>query len=300
MSTKIEWAEETWNPIIGCSKISAGCMNCYAARMAKRQCYMRPGCEYQKVLFGGFDSYDKRFFYPNWNGKTAFVESVYEKPLKWKKPRRIFVCSMGDLFHESVLEEWIIRVLKIIRACKDRHTFMLLTKRPHRMHEFFSRLDYAMLARYLIRDFDGREVKPDAMFRFEHVFPNLWLGVTVENQREAFERIPILFNTPAAVRFISCEPLLEKIELSLMLCTHKACNDWSDKVCDHPDCECRAINWVIAGAETGPGKRFMDPDWAEHLMQQCRAVGIPFFFKKDSDGNHRLNGVVYEEMPGGC
>ena len=171
MPTKIEWCEESWNPVTGCTKISTGCKNCYAEKMAKR-------------LAGRFDyPADDPF-------KVTIHPNKLNQPLKWKKSRKIFVCSMGDLFHKDVPFDYIVEVLKIVDN-GTRHTFLILTKRPERMREFFN--DY----------FSG------FCNSFGPTLRNLWLGVSVENQQTADERIPILLRIPAAVRFVSVEPSVE-------------------------------------------------------------------------------------------
>lgn len=165
--SKIQWTNETWNPIVGCSKISEGCKNCYAEKRAKAP-RLQQYKQYQEVKA--------------WN-KTTFVESQIDKPKHWKKPRTIFVCSMGDLFHETVEDEWIERVFKVMRTC-PQHTFQVLTKRPDRMKEFVCRHTYD----------EGRY----------YYDSNIWLGTSVENQRVAKERIPQLLQIPAKVLFLSC------------------------------------------------------------------------------------------------
>jgi protein gp37 len=219
LPTKIEWATETWNPVTGCTPVSEACQNCYAKRMANR-------------LRG-------RFGYPEDEPfRVTLHPEKLDEPLKWKKPRRVFVCSMGDLFHEDVPHSAIQKVLYRVRMAKW-HTFLILTKRPERMRAFF--MQYYVTG---------------------HI-PNLWLGVTAENQARADERIPILLQIPAAVRFVSVEPMMGPVDLS-----------W----CNY------TLDWVICGGETGPGARPMHPDWARSLRDQCQEAGTPFFFK--SWGNY--------------
>ena len=183
---------KTWNPIIGCSKISEGCKNCYAEKMANRlACIEKTGESYSNVVTMSKNSI--------WSGKTHFVESALEKPLKWKKPRMIFVCSMSDLFHESVSNSWINFVMNIIQKC-SQHTFQILTKRPEKMRKYFHGLNIAK------------------------ILPNAWLGVTAENQEQANKRIPILLQIPAKVRFVSVEPMLSNIDISSFL--YEAKLDW--------------------------------------------------------------------------
>ena len=210
------WWDYSWNPITGCSHASEGCDNCYA------------------------EAISRRFKLP-W-GKTVFHPERLGDPSMVRKPSRIFVCSMADLFHETVETEWRDSVYQTIRSC-PWHTFILLTKRPRNaltLHEM----------------------------RRERLPPNVWMGVTVENQARADERIPILLRIPAAVRFVSVEPMLGPVDLA------SAANVtyWDDPVA--------GINWVIAGPENGPGARACDHYEFEDLQSQCVAAGVPFFDKR--------------------
>lgn len=254
--TKIEWTEETWNPIIGCSKVSPGCDHCYAERMANRLVGM--GQEsYNNVMEARIGQA------PRWNGKTHLVESALDKPLHWKKPRTIFVCSMGDLFHESVMWSWIDQVMEVIEKC-PQHTFMVLTKRPEIMQAFFEQANY-----------------PD-------ILSNLWLGVTAENQEMADKRIPVLLQVPAAKRFVSVEPMLGPVNLSYLETKGgdhiDALNGMEYFTVDHTTRQDHRIinklDWVICGGESGPGARPMHADWARSLRDQCQEAEVPFFFKQ--------------------
>lgn len=233
MATKIEWADEKWNPITGCTPISEGCEHCYAKRMAKR-------------LAG-------RYGYPKDNPfrPGTVHRDKLDEPNKWKKPRKIFVCSMGDLFNAEVPYYLIDDIFETIRKL-ERHIFIVLTKRAERMFSWA----YSTNARY-----------DDLLSRCK----NLWLGVTAENQRAADERIPFLLQVPAAIKFVSVEPMLEPIDL--------------DKQSDFSPMDCCAewleyLDWIICGAETGPGARKIDKHWVYSLYQQARRFGVPFFFKK--------------------
>ncbi|MBN2560270.1 MAG: phage Gp37/Gp68 family protein [Phycisphaerae bacterium] len=267
--TRIEWCDATWNPFVGCSKVSEGCENCYAERMANRQAAMgRFG--YMNVVRDG-----------RWDGHCARrPERIWDQPLRWRRPRRIFVCSMGDLFHESVPEEWIDRALRVASFAK-RHTFMLLTKRPLLAQQYLSSL-YGGIRRRWNGDPSPRSP-----------LPNVWLGVTVENQERADERIPILLQTLAAVRFVSIEPMLGPVDVADHLphpdgpnavCYGRECAGCGedDEPCD--DYKSAAaephLDWVICGGETGPGARPMDLKWARSVRDQCKATGVPFFFKR--------------------
>jgi protein gp37 len=269
--TKIEWTQKTWNPIIGCSKISPGCQNCYAERMARRLACI--GVEqYDYVLSKTIEN--KMQFHPNkWNGRTVFVESALEKPLHWKKPSMIFVCSMGDLFHQSVSDEWILSVFNIIKMC-SYHTFQVLTKRPERMKEFY-RKHWPVISK------DGNDI-PD----------NLWLGVTAENQEMATKRIPILLSIPAAVRFVSVEPMLATMNLTPYL-PEPDPNIWpyesqAEYIARIARDDKSKLDWVIVGAETGPGRRLSELEWIVDICMDCEEAGTPVFIKKIHDENGKV------------
>jgi len=232
MPTKIEWTQETWNPITGCSKISEGCANCYAERMAKR-------------LAGRFGYPDQPHHFD-----VTIHEDKFDQPLKWKKPRMIFVCSMGDLFHDDVPEEQIMRVFDVM-CDAPQHTYQILTKRPQRM-------------KWIVKQFTD--------YIWKGLPENIWLGVTAENQKAADERIPWLLKTPAAVRFVSIEPMLGPISFRWA--------KWQPiEYHNHLD-GLRMLDWIICGGETGPGARRMNYTWAINLYGQCMAADVPFFFKK--------------------
>jgi len=241
MSTKIEWTDETWNVVTGCTPISPGCANCYARRMARR-------------LAG-------RFGYPEApdHFNVTLRPDRLKQPLHWCEPRMVFVCSMSDLFHEDVPPDFTWKVIEVMWM-SFHHTFQILTKRPERAADILTR----------------------SMWWNNDTPRNIWLGVTAENQEQADKRIPILLQIPAAVRFVSVEPMLEPIDLTLYT---------FDSFQDEP------LDWVIVGAETGPGKREMQLDWARDILHTCKSSGTPFFFKKDGVGNHTLDGVMYEEFP---
>ena len=263
--SKIEWTDKTWNPIIGCSKISEGCQNCYAEKMAFRLAHMPHTDYYSFVLDDNKEEDTEKFKYiPEWNGKTHLVESAFKKPYTWKKPQKIFVCSMGDLFHESVPFEWIDRVMEVI-ITNPRHTFQILTKRPARMLEYFERI---------------------AM----RVPINAWLGVTVENQRMAYERIPFLNALSAKVKFVSIEPMLEEIDLDEALRHTLKYHAGGLKNC---------INWVIVGGESGVNARPIKLNWVQAIRRECAFGNTPFFFKQW--GKHKkgseLYGQQFKEFP---
>ena len=256
-ASKIEWTQETWNPVRGCSRISEGCRNCYAERQAARNL---PG---MKSPTTGEPFAVMTPSGPRWTGKVELIPHMLDVPLKRKKPTTYFVNSMSDLFHESLPDEEIAGVFRALHRA-PQHTYQILTKRAERMAAIMPRI---------VATFG--------------VMPNVWLGVSVEDQAAADLRIPHLLKTPAAVRFLSVEPLLGSVDLRKWLrgqCPQ--CHGFDDYCADVAICEtCRGLNpigidWVIVGGESGPGARPMHPDWARSIRDQCVAAGVPFFFKQ--------------------
>ncbi len=241
MASRIEWTQETWNPVTGCTKVSPGCEHCYAERFSERFRGVK-GHPYET----GFDL-------------TLRPERL-DQPFKWKKPRRVFVNSMSDLFHENVPDKFIDLVFAVMTMAQ-RHTFQVLTKRPQRMQEYIhGKIDH---------DWSG------------WLPMNVWLGVSAEDQKRTDERIPPLLETPAAVRFVSAEPLLGPIDFGAAM---------------------DQIDWVIVGGESGPGARPMNPDWVRSIRDQCSSFCTPFFFKQwggrtpKANGN-TLDGRQWQEYP---
>lgn len=237
-SSRIEWTDATWNPVRGCTPVSPGCAHCYAKRFAERFRGVA-GHPYER----GFD--------------VRLVPANLNEPSGWRKPRRVFVCSMSDLFHEAISDDYIWMVTDMMYRT-PRHTYQILTKRAERMQTLLA------TARF------GR------MRKCRH----LWFGVSVEDRQHGLPRIRHLRATPAAIRFISFEPLLEDVgRFSL-----------------------RGIHWVIVGGESGPGARPMRPAWVRGIRAQCRRAGVPFFFKQWGGVNkraagRRLDGRTYDEFP---
>jgi len=235
--SSIEWTEVTWNPVTGCTKVSAGCKNCYAESIFKR-------------------------FEKKWHkfGDVTCHEDRLQQPSKIKKPSKIFVNSMSDLFHKDVPFAFIDKVMKVIED-NPQHTFQILTKRPEIALEYFR------------------------SWTIHFGFPeNIWLGVSVENQKSANRRIPILLDIPAKVRFLSCEPLLGEINLNFIEPNDGAVIDslsgeinnyYGDFVGSSS-----AIDWVIVGGESGQNARPMHPHWVRSIRDQCQEAGVPFFFKQ--------------------
>jgi len=232
-TTKIEWSEYVWNPVSGCHKVSKGCRNCYAERLWPR--LAAPGQPYEGRQFTDVQCHVDRL----------------EEPLSWRKPRRVFVNSMSDLFHKHVSDEFLDRVFAVMSSC-PQHTFQILTKRPKRMQDYIiSRKHFS-----------------------NWPLLSVWLGVSVENQETADERIPLLLKTPAALRFVSAEPLLGPIDLTNFLDGR--------------------LGWVIVGTESGPEARPYRFDWILDILKQCRDAETPVFIKQITDLGRK---IPYEILP---
>lgn len=249
--TKISWTDTTWNPVRGCSRVSEGCRNCYAERMAAR--FSDPG-----QPFHGFAK--RTAAGARWTGRVRLIPEKLGEPLRWRKPRFVFVNSMSDLWHERIAEPDIHRVYAVM-AVANRHVFQVLTKRPARRRRVLNKWDKPLSGRW----------------PWVGLF-NVWEGTSVES-RDVLDRIEDLRLTPAAVRFLSIEPLLEDLsELNL-----------------------DGIHWVIVGGESGSGHRPMRREWAENVRDQCQAQGVPFFFKQDSGPRSEMRpdllGRLWREMP---
>jgi protein gp37 len=290
MASKIEWTEDTWNPIIGCDKVSAGCKNCYAIQTA----WIRMHNPAMKDKYAG--TVEKTAAGKlNWTGKVNMHEPSLLKPLKTRKPTVFFVNSMSDLFHDEVPFEFVRTLFGIMAVCKD-HTFQILTKRPQRMQAFFDWLkeidpemmdDPANYAYDLCTEYGIETGCGSAFITESWPLENVWLGVSVEDQEAANERIPYLNSIPAAVKFLSCEPLLGPVNLRKAL---------EDSLKYHAGGLKNCISWVIVGGESGHGARPMNPDWARSLRDQCHQAGIPFLFKqwgnwKYAGGNSRKENI---------
>ena len=280
--TKIAWTDATWNPLRGCSRVSAGCEHCYAEGQAHR--FSGPGLAFEGLTVAGPKG-------PRWTGKIKLVPEKLAEPLHWRKPRRIFVNSMSDLFHENVPDEYIDRVFAAMSQAWH-HTFQVLTKRPERMRNWFTCADRHLATTRCFRNFTDytEPVGPWPL-------PNVHLGVSVENQAAADERIPLLLETPAAVRFVSAEPLLGAVN-----------------ICAVPDSACRPamfsalysplgdLDWIIVGGESGPGARPMNEDWVRSIRDQCVEAGVAFFYKQKVENGKKiempeLDGRTWEQFP---
>ena len=267
--SKIEWTDETWNPVTGCTKVSQGCKNCYAEREWPRMARLVP-------------SYTGRAF-----TDVRMHADRIDKPLHWKRPRRIFVNSMSDLFHPDVSDAFIDRIFAVM-ALAPQHVFQVLTKRPERMREYLTAGD---LTERVIREAFRMDCEGGAWMNADHhiggykvmPLPNVWLGVSVEDQATADERIPLLLQTPASVRWISAEPLLCSVDLNRILVNPDRGFHISALHEQHDDCYYQSItqlDWVVVGGESGPKARNLNPQWARGLRDQCAAAGVPFLFKQ--------------------
>jgi len=289
--SKIEWTDASWNPIVGCSKVSEGCRNCYAIRSANR-------------MNGNIESYRGLTVIkngkPEWTGTVRFIEERLTQPLLWKRPRMIFVNSMSDLFHEDVADRLVAETWAIM-AMAPQHIFQVLTKRAKRMKSFLEMDGFLDHVQFFLNDYNSP-------VKIKEIWPllNVWLGVSVENQQAADERIPLLLQTPASVRWISAEPLLGEIDLESYapFCFEKIpANERSAIKNIFPgglprnslnDQISPKLNWVVAGGESGPNARPSHPDWFRSLRDQCLEYDIPFFFKQWGEWGTTEQFVAYK------
>ncbi|TAM97291.1 MAG: phage Gp37/Gp68 family protein [Rhizobiaceae bacterium] len=299
----IEWTEATWNPIAGCSVVSPGCTNCYAMRRVAPRLAANPATPH----YAGTVKPSKAGYV--WTGKIGIAsDEVFTKPLRWKRPRMIFVNSTSDLFHEDIPDDVIDRVFAVMALC-PQHTFQVLTKRSKRMREYLTAFDdhgqgkrFAWanavplgewpVSKHHALAFIHRDSTPEHRALYcapepAWPLPNVWLGVSAEDQARADERVPDLLATPASIRFVSAEPLLGPIDFET-LCTGWEFIDALKGMRYHDAPEpyvgatetCAKLDWIIVGGESGPGARPMRPDWTRSIRDQCAGAGVPFFFKQ--------------------
>jgi protein gp37 len=307
----IEWTDSTWNPVTGCTKVSPGCAYCYAEAVTLR--------------------FKRGPVYLPGKAKIVLHPDRLDRPLRWRRPRRIFVDSMSDLFHEDVPDEYIDRVFAVM-ALADHHVFQVLSKRPERMLEYIEHASY-----WRIHDafMEVGRATGHVTLKDTWPLPNVWLGVSVENQYWADRRIPLLLQTPAAVRFLSLEPLLKPVDLGrvdygwLLNDTLADFKEWREDVpfglrdnervppgvawlnvltgewFDGWDSgsDGKKIDWVIVGGESGPKRRPMAIEWVRSLRDECFTAGIPFFYKQPGGlypgGDATLDGRTWREFPQG-
>ncbi len=256
--TKIDWCDYVWNPVTGCSKASEGCQNCYAEAIAKR--------------FWGERKFTDVKFHPE----------TLNEPMKLRKPGIIFVNSMSDLFHPEMPFELIDYVFVIMQAA-IQHIFIILTKRPDRMLEYYQRLEGENRFIHLEHAMNAMDLKSPTVTCFP--FPNVWLGVSVENQKTADERIPLLLQAPAVKRIVCVEPMLGPVELGSWVLPPVALHPtrrYNNGV------QIQQLNWIICGKETGTQARPFNPNWAKELKMHCDICGIPFWWKGNPE---------FQEMP---
>ena len=278
--TGIQWTDATWNPVVGCTRVSAGCDRCYSVPITHRLGAMAeadradgrdPG---RKAAYEGLTVLNRKGE-RHFNGVVRCVEEALPIPLKWRKPRRVFVNSMSDLFHDKVPFGFIDKVFAVMAVC-PQHTFQILTKRPERMAAYTSSDGTIQEANAfwvepltnrgrLIQRFVRSIGAPRPSDGVRYPLPNVWLGTSVEDQAAADERIPHLLRCHAAVRFLSCEPLLGSIDLEPWLCGN---------YCDVEQA------WVIVGGESGHGARGCDVNWIRSIIDQCRIARVPCFLKQ--------------------
>ena len=287
--TGIEWTDATWNPITGCAVVSPGCKRCYAMKLA--------GTRLRHIPSRAGLTRDSQAG-PVWTGEVRLNEQWLDQPLRWQRPRKIFVCAHGDLFAENVPDAWIDRVFAVM-ALAPQHTFQVLTKRAARMRHYVRNLPNRddLVASAAVHMWGGRDpdgVHETVMHAVRNPLPNVWLGVSAEDQQRADERVPELLATPAAIRFVSAEPLLGPIDFTCVP-RPKAWPTPTDDIADgidalrylhrpHPEAlgaaEPRSIDWIIAGGESGAGARPMHPAWVREIRDDCAAAGVAFLFKQ--------------------
>lgn len=301
-NSKIEWTDATWNPLRGCSRVSEGCRNCYAERVAARFSWpnedaMVGGSSLEGRSGGPYAGLAKMTKDgPRWTGKVSLIEEKLAEPLRWKRPRRIFVNSMGDLFHESVPFEWIDRIFAVMLIASEPrwmccgkhdceaancprvrgdesyahlpHTFQVLTKRPERMLAYFDKDRYPWCGIEEQVERMGYGEMLEAADLSAGFLKNVWLGVSVEDQSSADTRIPLLLKTPAAVRWISAEPLLGPLDVTRYFEVLKGGPYFS------------GLDWIVVGGESGPDARPFCIDWADDIVRQARTGGVPVFVKQ--------------------
>lgn len=294
--TGIEWSDATWNPCVGCSRVSGGCTNCYPIPWIHNRLSNNPNAKIRMVYEG------LTVRHPNgnldWSGEVRLIPERLEIPLHWKKPRRIFVNSMSDLFHEKLTDTDIASVL-VVCALACHHTYQILTKRPARMREFLNRyslsdcMDMAVESGAPIPM--GREISKSITLAMRSIardpstfpdyfpMPHIWFGVSVEDQKTAESRIPLLLQTPAVVRFTSYEPALGPVDFTRLRSpgvTWLDCLEGREHIGLGIASGGPHLNLVIAGGESGNGARPAHPDWFRSARDQCQAAGVPFFFKQ--------------------
>ncbi|RHZ96496.1 phage Gp37/Gp68 family protein [Cereibacter sphaeroides] len=322
-TSKIEWTDSTWSPITGCTLASPGCQHCYAADLAATRLSQHPSRSgLTKRNAAGVAA---------WTGEVRLNTQWLDQPLRWRRPRKVFVCAHADLFHEAVPDEWIDRVFAVM-ALAPQHTFQVLTKRAARMREYVLGLKCDGARRFVIasaaeqiannfpiwdgngyRLWDGYagkewDVKVTSVLQGpQWPLPNVWLGVSAEDQQRADERIPDLLATPAAIRFVSLEPLLGPVDLTAVQALGRAgwlCPLTGDHKLSpaHADHRGQRLDWIIVGSESGRHARPCNVDWVRSIRDQCVSSGVPLLWKQHVVAGKKvalpeLDGRVWKEFP---
>jgi protein gp37 len=262
-NSKIAWTDATWNSVVGCSRVSPGCSKCYAATVAA-SARLQQFKQYKEVS--------------SWDGKVVFVENQLLKPFGWKKSKKIFVCSMSDLFHPNIPDDWRDQIFAVM-AMNPQHTFQVLTKRPENAVKYFANLNRCKWICHRALDIIRDEQNPSNFkygvreINITIPLPNVWFGVTVENQAMISHRIPLLQQIPAALRWLSFEPLLEAVEI-----------DFSN------------IGWCVVGGESGSGYRQCKVEWIDSVASQCAGFNVPLFVKQDSAFHSGKQGKIPDSL----
>lgn len=291
--TRIPYLTHVWNPVTGCTPAGEGCRNCYAARLAATRLRDQPryrGLAFRTEITGfnpDADPQTSESTEYTWTGEVRFHADLLDAPLRARKPRVIGVCFMGDLFHPGVTDEQIEQVLSAtLRA--PQHRYVVLTKRPGRMRDFFLTMSRLLLQ----REQDWERLHHGTKLTHVWPIPNLILGVSISTQREADRAIPILLDTPAACRVVSLEPMVEAVNVPPWL------HGWNSSFLGGPR---PGIDAIFLGGESGPGARPMRPEWALDVYRQCKAAGTPFYWKQFGDAfdysyDHDRLGPDFDEM----
>jgi protein gp37 len=313
VKSSISWTGDTWPIVVGCTQVSPGCKHCYAMRSVHRVNLCQAGIGrpapyanlVELVQLGGRQV-------PRWTGEVGFFPDRLGEPLSWRAPRKVFVASQSDVFHDRVSNEQVAAIFGAM-AATPRHTYQVLTKRPARMRAWFRWIEEQRAidgdpwvtvlreAASYVGNARADELAAAADFDVPHPWPlpNVWLGTSAEDQRRLDERVPDLLETPAAVRFVSAEPLLERLDLWAYLKSPD--RDRSLRIEGKP--ETPGLDWVIGGCESGPGARPCNSEWLRSLRDQCAAAGAAWFLKQSrpapgvtvGEGSHRHRGVI--ELP---
>lgn len=264
-NSKIEWTDATWNFLGGCSPCSPGCDNCAAARLAAGRLKNRP-------LYKGLTKNGR------WTGEVRLCTEIdrgdiLEQPMHWRKPRTVFPCFMGDLFHPAVPIRFLKHVFETIEKC-PQHKFMILTKRPKQAISIMRNESFRFF---------------EKVGDYWYILRNVHFGVSISNQTEAYEKIPILLKIPAAVRWLSIEPMLGPIDLETLISCPRCAPP------SHFEPRLNYIDWVVVGGESGPGARPMHTDWVRNIRDQCNETGVPFFMKQM--GGHPNKRANLKDIP---